>query len=247
MGDVHGNYQWVASQLKMMRRSLPAEDPLIVLSLGDWGFWPGSSFPARIAEIARDLDMRVWVTPGNHEDPAQYNDPVWQSDNPAEDTRSVIVLKRGTRWEWHGRKWLSVGGAVSPDRNHRIETISWWPEEELQPREVDAIIKDGPADALVTHDLGSAIDLRLPPWPRSWGESTERACLNHRKLMQQLADNVMPQWWYHGHYHLSRQEVESMPYGECEVTSLNMDGASRNWGVLDTRTMRIQRWNDAVR
>jgi hypothetical protein len=247
LGDTHGNYLWLSSQLLLMRDAVLDEDPLIVLSVGDFGFWPGSSFTKRIAILAEKLGIQIWVTPGNHEDPAQYGSQLYASSSPTVDARHVIALIRGTRWQWHDKLWLSVGGAVSPDRNHRIEAVSWWPEEELQPREVDLIIAAGPADVLVTHDVSSLVDLKLPPWPRGWGEETERACLVHRELMQRLADGIMPRWWYHGHYHLSGQQAETLPHGRVEVTSLNMDGQFRNWGVLDTRSMEIQRWNDVVR
>jgi len=247
MGDVHGNYLWVSSQLKIMRDMLPNEDPLIVLQLGDWGWWPQSSFSAQMAKIANDLNMRIWVTPGNHEDYSQVYSSFWRSNDPASHHSPVVALDRGTRWRWHDRMWLSVGGAVSPDRDHRIPGVSWWPEEELQSSEVDLIIAAGPADVLLTHDVGLAVPLPLGPWPLNWGEKTYRSCQNHRQLIQLLADDVKPQWWYHGHMHLSKQQTVNMPHGEVEVTSLDMDGESKNWGILNTKTMKFESWNDASR
>jgi hypothetical protein len=239
VGDLHGNSLWTFSQLPQIRRLVPDEDPLIVLSLGDFGFWPGASFASDVSAIARELGIRVLVTPGNHEDYGTML-PAWEDSFSSD--HSLVALPRGTRWTWHGRTWLSVGGATSPDRESRTEGVSWWPEEELTDEEVTAIVAGGPADVLLTHDVGTAVDLHLPPWPRMWPESERVRAEAHRDRVQRLTDGISPQWQVHGHYHQFHRSY--VPATNTHVTGLNMDGKAGNWGVLNVRDMEWEEFNE---
>lgn len=245
MGDTHGNWTWISTQLYAMRSAVPAaaEGTLTVLHLGDAMWWPGSEVPERVAKLAHSLNMKIWVTPGNHEDPRSFGKHEWICAYPVNDSRTLVALKRGTRWQWHGRTWLSVGGAVSPDREHRISGVSWWPEEEVSDDEVASVVKDGPADVLLTHDVGASVKLNLPPWPRSWGADTAMACHAHRKRLDELANGTRPQWWFHGHYHLFHQQMVQMRHGLIAVTGLSLDGSKNNWGVFDTKAMKFTHFN----
>jgi Calcineurin-like phosphoesterase len=241
-GDWHGNLPWAASQLAAMRAAVPDEGPLLVLHAGDFGFWPGSSFARDVTAIARELGIRVLVTPGNHED-YRGQLPAWEGS--AAGDAALVALPRGTRWTWHGHRWLSCGGATSPDRAWRAEGVNWWPEEELTPAEVTAAIMAGPADVLITHDAGDAVALPLGPWPRGWGQVEHQHALAHRRRVQRLADGVVPGLWVHGHYHLhASQSVELGWHGrQCAVTSLSCDGTPGNWGILDARSLTWEAFN----
>jgi hypothetical protein len=239
-GDWHGNLNWAMSQLRVMRDLVPDEDPLVVIHCGDFGWWPNSSFPDHIADLAANLNVRIWVTPGNHEEYPVMHTPRWLSDDPVNDSRSLIALKRGTRWFWCGRTWLSVGGAVSADQTQRLLGRSWWPEEELTDAEVEKIISAGIASVLVTHDVGTVASLDLGPWPMGWGEVVRRRCVNHRKRMDWLASGVQPRYWLHGHYHQFYQQTVKMLHGDVKVTGLSLDGCKMNWGVLNVESMRFE-------
>lgn len=239
-GDWHGNLPWASSQLTFMRQLVPDEEPLIVLHLGDYGWWaPNAEFVMRTAKLAKQLNMRIWVTPGNHEWYPEMLTSRWLSSDPMADDRSLIALARGTRWQWHGRMWLSVGGAASADRAMRTR-LSWWPEEELTDEEADRIISEGPADVLLTHDVGSAVPIDLGTWPASWGEEARLACLAHRERVQWLADGVKPSHWWHGHHHQCKRHDVEMNHGLVRVTGLSLDGTSGNWAIVDAKTMKLE-------
>ena len=242
-GDWHGNYSWASRQLEIMRQVVPDEDQLFVLHLGDFGVWPGSEFADKMDEMAQRLNLKIMVTPGNHEDYTQIKVMRYWSPDGINSKRGVTVLERGTRWTWHGRTWLSVGGAASADRVFRIPGLSWWPEEELTDDQVGHVIADGHADVLLTHDVGSVVPLDLGKWPLAWGEKARRACESHRQRLDWLAAIVKPKWWYHGHYHQFAQQAITASWGGVKVTSLDMDGRAMNWGVLDTRTLEFEGFN----
>lgn len=231
-GDWHGNWLWAVSQLAEMRHLVPGEDPLYVLHCGDFGFWPGSSFASEAGAIARELGIIIRVTPGNHEDYGEML-PAWEGSFISD--ASLVALPRGTRWTWHGREWLSAGGATSPDREARVEGRSWWPGEELTDKDVTEIIADGHADVLITHDVGTSVDLHLPPWPRMWPESERVRAQAHREREQRLADGVLPGWQLHGHYHQFHRTY--VPSTGTHVTGLDADGKPGNWGILNVREM----------
>jgi Calcineurin-like phosphoesterase len=243
-GDWHGNWRWGSSQLHAMRSMLPEPDPLIVLHLGDWGVWPGSEFTERMGWLAKELHMKIFVTPGNHEDYTQIKSRRYWSADGIRSARPVTVLDRGTRWQWHGRTWLSVGGAASADQRRRLLGLSWWPEEELTDEEVTQITADGPADVLLTHDVGSAVPLDLGPWPADWGEEARAKCLAHREREQRLADGVKPSHWWHGHYHQYKRHDIEMSHDIVRVTGLSLDGASGNWAIVNARTMQLEYVNN---
>jgi hypothetical protein len=244
-GDWHGNFLWAASQLAAMRCVIPEEEEevLYVLHCGDFGFWPGSSFAEDVDFLARGLGIRIWVTPGNHDDYRGKNGvPAWLATT-IEDNNALIALKRGTRWSWHGHEWLSVGGATSPDRSIRIEGANWWPEEEVTYRDVIIATARGPADVLLTHDVGHSVPLRLPAWPRVWGEAELKRAQAHRLRMDAIFSAVKPQLWLHGHYHLFHESLITGGERPCRVTGLSLDGGSGNWGVLSAKSLEWEAFN----
>jgi hypothetical protein len=242
-GDWHGNLKWSMIQLSAMRQAVPDEDVLFVLHAGDFGLWPGSNFADCIGNFADELNIKVMVTPGNHEDYEQIKSRRYWSADGIRSAHPVTVLDRGTRWQWHGRTWLSAGGAASPDQRFRIPGRSWWPEEELADDEVTAITADGAVDVLLTHDVGTVVPLGLQPWPQVWGEAARSKCDMHRTRMDRLAAGVQPSRWLFGHYHLFTERNVEAPWGMVKATGLDMDGATKNWGVLNVRTLEFEEFN----
>lgn len=241
-GDWHGRTQWALIQLATMRIIIPEEQEpvLYVLHCGDFGFWPGADFAETVALVARELGIRIWVTPGNHEDYRGKNGVRGWERSPGVHGDALMALRRGARWQWHGRTWLSAGGATSPDRNVRVEGMNWWPEEELTNREVAQIIRDGPAQVLITHDVGSGVTVPFrEEWPRFWPESEHIRARQHRSRVQNLADFTGPELWVHGHYHLFHDQHLEMSWGRCHVTGLDMDGGPKNWGRSQCQDARV--------
>lgn len=235
-GDWHGNAKWAAHVIGMADRLLryePAPAPLII-HLGDFGVWPGPAGAAYLDAVRRECerrDVHIWFVDGNHEDVTQLEK--FRDGDP------VRWLPRGTRWTWHGRTWLALGGGVSLDRAIRTEGRDWWPEEEITEDQAAEVIAGGPAHVLVSHDCPSGVVHAFPPPPRFWDPRDLARNDRHRERLQGVVDAVRPGWLMHGHLHLAGQRLAEFAYGSCEVTSLDRDeGKGANWAVLNVKTMQ---------
>lgn len=232
-GDWHGNTGWAVRVIKAAKRLLRDEPlPPLILHCGDFGIWPGAGGKAYLREVqtaCAELGVRIWFIDGNHEDFTQLErfrdgDPRW--------------LPRGTRWNWHGRTWLALGGGVSLDKAIRTEGRDWWPEEEITAEQAAEVTNGGPAHVMVTHDCPVKVAHSFPPPPSFWDPRDLARNARHRERLQRVVDRVRPGWLLHGHLHRSYQLTANFAYGPCEVTGLDCDGGrGANWAVLDVKRM----------
>jgi hypothetical protein len=251
-GDWHGNASWARHVIGVAAGVLREERPLI-LHLGDFGVWPGQGGRAyldavRGACLEHDADVRF--IDGNHEDFTQLDalrirdgirDEGGRAGQRVPAQESVRWIPRGTRWTWHGRRWLALGGGVSLDRAARLEGRSWWPEEEITEDQASAVIADGPADVLLTHDCPAGVRHSFPPPPPFWDPRDIARNEAHRERLQRVVTAVRPRWLVHGHLHRAYQRICDLGYGPVEVTGLDCDGGQgRNFAVLDVRLMQWQ-------
>jgi hypothetical protein len=255
----------------------------IIVQLGDFGFWPykwknwadGDRKPdglQYLMDVQSALELAgafLLVTPGNHDDydalerwtePGYPEYAAFQPDSPFGRMNRIFVLPRGHRWTWHGRTWMSVGGAVSVDRisGRRVEHESWWPQEEITDEQEAAIIARGHADVMVAHDYPTAVALTFHAVDHHQGRQRvtdggrsfyvyngfhpidlDRSAA-HQERMQRIVNAVQPEHYLHGHLHIRHARRYRMPYGDCQVTGLGMDGEPGNFAVLDIRGMEWQ-------
>src|SRR6266705_223590 len=247
-GEWHGNARWGREVIKQISTLLPIWQKKIILQAGDFGVWdpPGEvkwhwdgkekvrdSYLTEIENALAHANAELWFVDGNHE-----NHPLLAEltrDGPYL-TPHIKHLSRGTRWKWHGLSWLALGGAVSVDKNQRREGISWFPEEEITLEQVGKVIREGKTDVLLSHDAPSWVPLELGTPPRQW-ESQILFAEAHRALMSDICLSVQPSLIFHGHYHVPANQFLSAPWGECRVISLDTDGTSGNWGLLNLESM----------
>ena len=71
-GDWHGSRVWVQSVLASIRRA--DGEVRDVLHVGDFGLWPADTFLDTVDYWAERTGLRLWVTPGNHEDYGQLKE-----------------------------------------------------------------------------------------------------------------------------------------------------------------------------
>jgi hypothetical protein len=250
-GDWHGNERWGKTVIREAGELLLP--PRIILQAGDFGVWhpPGEvkwkwgeeemvrdSYLTEIENALADADTELWFADGNHE-----NHPLIAEltrDSPYL-TPHIRHLSRGERWEWHGKKWLALGGAVSVDKNLRRAGISWHPEEEITDEQKEKVIRDGKADVLLSHDCPGWVPLNLDPDPPKAWLSQIPFAEAHREVMSEICDVVQPSWIFHGHYHISANQFLSVPWGACRVISLDTDDTEGNRGLLNLTTMT---WED---
>lgn len=230
-GDWHGNRGWA----EYCFDAAVARRCQVIVQLGDFGLWPGRE-EAWLDHVDRLAEERgiplVWVD-GNHEDHDSLDR--WRA---RADGQGMVQMRprlawasRGARWEWSGRKFGALGGAVSIDRFLRRAGVNWWPQEAVAPADVDRL-GNQPLDVLVTHSgpaSGSPAGpaLRLP-------ESIARDVRRVRELLAEAVSRTRPQLVVHGHYHRRLSyRVEG-----SRVEGLANDGAPDGdaWAVLDLDT-----------
>lgn len=242
-GDWHGNVKWAVHVVEMAAKLLRGEEHPLILQLGDFGIWPGLAGANYISQLERacsEHKVSIEFLDGNHEDFTQVSrfDPV------QDQYRWITHLPRGWRWNWHGRTWLALGGAVSLDRAVRTEGRSWWPEEEIITQQAADVIARGPADVMITHDCPSGVLHTFPPPPSFWDLRDQARSDQHRERLQNVVSAVQPGWLMHGHLHRAYQRIADLGYGPVEVTGLDCDdGDGPNWAVLDVKLMK---WTGAI-
>lgn len=96
-----------------------------------------------------------------------------------------------------------VRGALSIDRNERVEGVEWFPNEELNYSEMsDAVefLVNGKPDIMLTHDVPQQVMTHLFGYP-------DKSMT--RNGLQALWSEHKPKLWVFGHHHQSRMvEIE---------------------------------------
>lgn len=227
-GDWHGDTEWA---VKMVKRTAQLGLDRII-QVGDFGLWDhtlgGMKYLDIMNEACRKHGVKIYWLDGNHENHDHL--AIYKKINPKNNSGQVylrshvIYSPRGCWWEWHGKKFMTVGGAVSIDRGHRVQGESFWEGEELSEREVKGINQK--VDYLFTHDCPSnaPFKYRLKP---------DYDSVTHRQRMNEVGKITQPKVWFHGHMHEKYVYNFMHQSGYADVYGLQMNGDTFSWGVLD--------------
>jgi len=244
-GDWHGNTGWAVRAIRRICAQLPGDGPRIVLHLGDFGIWPdrrGTEFLARTDAALADAGAQLWFVDGNHEDHGMLGRLTPGPDGRSPVTGRIWHLPRGYRWQWHGRRWLALGGAVSLDRAERTAGRDWFADEEISAGQAAAAVAGGRADVLVSHDCPAGIEHAFTAVPPAWSRSDVARSERHRERLAGVAAAVRPAVLLHGHLHEYYQRTVDLGWGPVAVTGLDCDNAQQgNWGILDVTSLRWER------
>lgn len=209
-----------------------------IVQTGDFGYWPrhpvGVKYLQRVAARCVDRGVSVWFCDGNHEDHSRLRHGA--AEGPVAVAPSLWWVPRGTVMEWHGRRLLFMGGAVSVDQSRRTPGFDWFPQEIPTNEDFERASRSGPIDVVVAHEglpgtpLRSTYKSFIPP------EIVELAD-DVRARMGDLADRLQPQLWVHGHWHHRMSTVRNGvrvellnesrgPFNEtavtCDLTTLEL-------------------------
>lgn len=224
MGDIHGNWQWAKKIIDVA----VAENIDKLVQVGDFGVWPGPMGKEYLLIMSRHLVKRskklgrqinLYFLPGNHEDYNQIDQ--WMIDiEPNEDGHreiepNLFYTGKVNSWQWENKRFASVGGAVSIDRRSRKLNESWWAQEVLTPEEVDKAKDLGRVDYLFTHDCPT-----MNPFNFLINHLDSAI---HRQFMTEIAFELKPEAWFHGHYHYPAQYSFYHGVGSTQVYSLDAD------------------------
>lgn len=164
-GDWHENLDWVIKILQILNE----REIRTVYHLGDFGIWPSkrgfSMYLEALNNLCQKFDMRIWVTPGNHQDWSA--EPgiggVDQGGVPRRilpHTQNLFVFPRGYRWTHSGRSFVSLGGAPSVDWQSRKVDHDWFVEEMISEETAEEVAAAGHTEIMLTHDVPN---LDIPP------------------------------------------------------------------------------------
>jgi hypothetical protein len=186
IGDIHG-------KKKEYLELLPNEYPSI--QLGDYGM----GFSGLKSPVDLILPSNAYFIRGNH-------------DNPEVCKRHPNYLGDFGCKEIDGRKIFFVSGAWSIDWMYRREGISWWPNEELSPSEMNVVYDmycDEKPELVISHDAPKEICTQLLPWGgKLHGNATET-------LFSAMFAEWKPKNWVFGHWHTTQQITLSGTDFQC--------------------------------
>jgi hypothetical protein len=234
-GDWGGSVTWGCQVIEEAAAVLPEDGPRLLLQLGDYGLRPRRDhFTSRIEMALEESRMRLWYLDGNHDWHDDLDAMHQAHPGPAEiwPGARVAHLPRGTRWMWHGREWLAVGGAGSPDWKLKSVQGKWFPQEVLSRAQADAVVAEGSCDVLLAHDCPERLMPEMPEPLSFWDMSK---CRESSARLQGVVDAVRPSRLLHGHLH----RYQDRTLDGCHVTGLPNDGSTLNWGILDVRTLDL--------
>lgn len=235
-GDWHGNAPWAVRCINHAAdRGADA-----IIQVGDFGFWtPGPQtgrFLDAVTRTAEARQVRVYWLDGNHEDFSR------RDEFAQPHTDWVTYLPRGHRWQWWGKTWMAVGGAVSVDKMRRTPTMSWWPEEELTDADISHACRPGSVDIIVAHDCPTGVVIpgigpitKNGDWPYHVLVDAE----HHRAKCRTIWDTHQPELWLHGHYHVGYEfwlrETRFIGLGRDSDTMTNALAFLHPDGTVETR------------
>ncbi len=206
-GDTHASYDIskLSSKNFTLGRHLNKYDYVIVL--GDFGLvWDNSSEERYWIKWLSDKPWTTLFIDGNHENHEKIRaltSTKMFGSYVGKVNDSIYHLKRGYIYTIEDLKILTIGGAASVDKAHRIENVTWWADELLSGKDINNALdnlaaNDHKVDYILTHTCSQSIFpfLKLGPWKS--GDPT-------MKELEGITNGVSYKHWFFGHFHIDGQ------------------------------------------
>ena len=231
IGDIHADFG-------ALNRFLNKKKPNIVLQCGDFGWWPHRHLVDRISrnhffdQYAIKLGgTKIYWCDGNHENHDDLQERVRAAPGgPIEiPVRGCFYMPRGSILVLpDGRNVLFFGGAMSTDKEDRVEGDSWWAAEVPTQEDLDyargqVAAHGGRLDVVISH-IGPLTFLRQ--LPKSKIDQT-RLTDPTAGILDTVLHEFRPRRWYFGHFHLHAKGVDQ----GCEWQALSGEGLGGTWWV----------------
>jgi hypothetical protein len=119
---------------------------------------------------------------------------------------NVYFVPNGTLITYFGRKIFCFGGAMSTDKNYRIEGVSWWPEEiptyeEMNFGTLNLEAANYEVDVIITHTMPSE-NVRM--FCMSKGYHQDRIDDPTASYLSFIAKHTKFDNWFCGHFHTNQ-------------------------------------------
>ena len=231
MGDIHADFG-------SLNQFLNKQKPDIVLQCGDFGWWPHRHGTEKITRNRRfdqysikPQSTKIYWCDGNHENHDDLQERVTTApDGPIEiPVPGCFYMPRGSILTLDdGRNILFFGGAMSTDKEGRVEGDDWWAGEvptktDLEHAREQVLAHGGRVDMVISHTGPLAFLQQLP-----------KNKIDHERLMDPtvaLLDIILgefhPKQWFFGHFHLFAQGEDQ----GCAWQCLSGEGLGGKWWV----------------
>ena len=171
-----------------------------ILHVGDFGYKFGSDqayyFEKPLHMALKESEINLFWIDGNHENHEYLRtlEPLPSGFCQTGSRGHIYYCPRGLRWEWSGRKFGALGGALSPNRSHLTEGKTLFAGlEETKEEDLDRLGTE-PLDYLITHDVPRRVALKENYIIPSAMNPT-------RNLLQRAVDTTKPKRVFSGHWH----------------------------------------------
>lgn len=202
-GDTHGTNDF-SKLLDDKYKNLTKNDYVIIC--GDCGVIFNND-SSKIINLYEYLPFSILFVDGNHENFDILNSyPIekWNGGQIHRISRNVFHLMRGQIYNIDGLKFFSFGGALSFDKERRIEGKSWWSQESPNENEyIDAIKNlernDNQVDFVLSHDCPFS-------WIGAVKQSTKIMYEGYlfspsNYYLEKIVSKIRFRHWFFGHYH----------------------------------------------
>lgn len=200
-GDVHA--EWSKLNFTLFKALNKHPDITHFVQVGDLGYaWPRTKpfeIDRRMANtmvvdasdkvFERAKQIPFYFLEGNHE-----NFTILDMDKGASQP-GMIYQPRGSTVDFGyplGRS-MFFGGASSIDKHHRIEGISWWPQESITEEQVLlGLSQKGPIDIMFSHEFPAPFEYST--WKDDFG-------IADRIALERVRSQFNPKFYVFGHHH----------------------------------------------
>lgn len=204
-GDTHGVND-IDKLYNKKLEDLTKDDYVIIL--GDFGFIWSKSPDKHEKRWLKWLNDQPWTTlfiDGNHDNIPRinsYKQETWNGGKCHHISDSILHLARGQVFTLDDKKFFTMGGAMSIDKNMRIPNVSWWEEEipnYLEQEEGFTNLKnhDFKVDYVLTHTCPLSICYEL----------VENKIISNilvdptNNMLEEFMKQITFRHWFFGHYH----------------------------------------------
>lgn len=210
-GDTHGEMEIgkIAHHNFKEGKEFTKNDFLIVL--GDWGFlWQNTNQEKYWLDWMNQKIYNIIIVPGNHENYDAFEKlPIvpFCGDYAYQVRSNIFILLRGRVYIFGGKKFFTMGGAISIDKVNRKERISWWKQEEPSFAEwkkgFDNLkLHNNNVDYIITHDIHETGRVLL-----YGNDDYKRGSVSAG--LEEVRNLTNYKTWYCGHHHIDRYLVET--------------------------------------
>jgi len=213
-GDTHGIID-AKKLLRLKEKENLSQDDYIIIC-GDAGIvWSKDSLKDHI-DFFEGLDCNVLYIDGNHENYDMLNSyPVeeWNGGQIHKISEHIYHLLRGEVFDICGKKFLTIGGADSSDKEYRKEHISWWSDERISYIDIEEAQRNlekvnYKVDYVITHTPSTKVLKEFIEILTQCGEAIpyylepKLVSTPSTDMLDYINKNVKYKQWFCGHLHI---------------------------------------------